>query len=241
MDAQEAIWNLRKLSTTPPSEQFVDVTNSDLAFTGNYAIQGNYNGWQVWDISNPSKPSLKDAYVCPASQSDVSVYHNLLFVSGENLAARLDCGTQGVQDTVSTERLGDSGSSISATSRIRRTSETCRPAAAPIRTRCWSIPRTGTTSTSTSPDRRRFAPPASWPGCVAGMPSKDPNSAWFRIEVIKVPLAHPDQAKIVSSPRIFDNLVAPPKHGDTKEDSVAKPRRSLRPRPRASSSRPRSG
>jgi hypothetical protein len=48
-DAEEAIWNLRTLSQTPPPEAFVGVTNSDLAFTGNYAIQGNYNGIQIWD------------------------------------------------------------------------------------------------------------------------------------------------------------------------------------------------
>ena len=71
MDAEEAIWNLRVVSKTPPAEQFQGVTNSDLAFLGSYAIQGNYNGWQVWDISNPRKPSLRTAYVCPASQSDV--------------------------------------------------------------------------------------------------------------------------------------------------------------------------
>ena len=58
MDAEEAIWNLRLVSTTPPPEDFVGVTNSDLAFTGNYAIQGNYNGFQVWDISNPASPTL---------------------------------------------------------------------------------------------------------------------------------------------------------------------------------------
>ena len=96
MDAAEAVWNLRVLSQTPPSEHFGDETNSDLAFTGHYAIQGSYNGYQVWDITNPSHPTLKDGYVCPASQSDVWGYKNLLFVSGENLSARLDCGTQGV-------------------------------------------------------------------------------------------------------------------------------------------------
>jgi len=53
------------------------------------------------------------------------------------------------------------------------------------------------------------------------MPYKDPNSALFRIEVIKVPLAHPEQAAIVSSPRIFNDLVAPPRHGEAPEDSVA--------------------
>ncbi len=85
-NAAEATWNLRVVSETPPSPQFVGITNSDLAFTGNYAIQGSYNGYQVWDIADPRKPVLKTAYVCPASQSDVSVYRNLLFVSGEDLS-----------------------------------------------------------------------------------------------------------------------------------------------------------
>ena len=50
---------------------------------------------------------------------------------------------------------------------------------------------------------------------------RDPNSALFRIEVIKVPLANPEQAAIVSSPRIFNDLVAPPTHGEAPEDSAA--------------------
>jgi len=104
-DAGEALWNMRLVSTTPPPENFKGVTNSDLAFRGTDVIQGNYNGYQVWDISNPAKPKLKTAFLCPASQSDVSVYGNLLFVSGEGLSGRLDCGTKGVHDTVSTDRL----------------------------------------------------------------------------------------------------------------------------------------
>src|SRR5579862_6201314 len=58
-NAQEAMWNMHVVSQTPPSEKFKGITNSDLAFTGPYAIQGNYNGFQVWDISNPSAPTLK--------------------------------------------------------------------------------------------------------------------------------------------------------------------------------------
>src|SRR5256885_5168676 len=89
-NAQEAIWNLHVVSHTEPSAKFVGNINSDLAFTGPYAIQGSYAGYQIWDISNPAHPSLKTAYYCPASQSDVSVYKNLLFVSGEGLTSRLD-------------------------------------------------------------------------------------------------------------------------------------------------------
>ena len=105
MNAAEATWNLRVLSKTPPTGKFFGSTNSDLAFTGQYAIQGNYNGYQVWDISNPRRPTLRTAYFCPASQSDVSVYKNLLFVSGEGLTGRIDCGGQGVKEAVSKDRL----------------------------------------------------------------------------------------------------------------------------------------
>ena len=83
MDAEEATWNLRVVSKSPPTGPFLGSTNSDLAFTGNYAIQGNYNGFQVWDVSNPRDPKLIKAYYCPASQSDVSVYKNLLFDAGQ--------------------------------------------------------------------------------------------------------------------------------------------------------------
>ena len=104
-DAGEAIWNLRMRSTTPPPDAFVGGINSDLAFTGKYAIQGNFNGIQVWDISDPANPVSVVSYVCPASQSDVSVYENLLFVSGEDFSARLDCSNEGVREQVSHERL----------------------------------------------------------------------------------------------------------------------------------------
>jgi hypothetical protein len=60
------------------------------------------------------------------------------------------------------------------------------------------------------------------PGCVNATPDQNPNSALFRIEVIKVPLAHPEQAAIVSSPRIFHDLVAPPRHGEPAADVAAR-------------------
>jgi hypothetical protein len=55
-------------------------------------------------------------------------------------------------------------------------------------------------------------------GCSSASPEEDPNSALFRIEVIRVPLAAPEEAAIISSPRIFAGLVAPPQHGLAPED-----------------------
>jgi hypothetical protein len=217
-DAGQAAWNLKLVSNTPPSERFIGVTNSDLSFAGADVIQGNYGGFQVWDVTSPEKPVLKVGYLCPASQSDVSVYHHLLFVSGEGLGGRLDCGTEGVPDTVSHERLR--GIRIFDITDITKPKylanvQTCRGShthtvvADPKDTENVYIYVSGS-----APVRS----PNELPGCASAPPDSNPNSALFRIEVIKVPLAHPEQAAIVSSPRIFQDLVAPPKHGETPQD-----------------------
>ena len=220
-DAAEAAWNMRKVSTTPSSPKFAGVTNSDLAFIGNYAIQGNYNGYQVWDISNPAAPTLKTDYLCPASQSDVSVFRNLLFVSGEGTSGRLDCGTQGVQDTVSHDRLRGirifDATDISNPKYIANV-QTCRGSHTHTVVYDPKDPQNVYIYVSGSAGVRS---PSELPGCSSLAPDKDPNSALFRIEVIKVPLANPQQAAIVSSPRIFQGLTAPPEHGDAPEDIAA--------------------
>jgi hypothetical protein len=221
MDAAEASWNLRVVSKTPPSEKFVGVTNSDLSFSSHYAIQGNYNGFQVWDITNPAAPALKIGYLCPASQSDVSVYRNLLFVSGEGTSGRLDCGTQGVQDSVSHDRLR--GIRIFDINDITNPKylanvQTCRGSHTHTVVEDPRDPADVYVYISGSAGVRS---PSELAGCSKLAPDQDPNSALFRIEVIKVPLAHPEQAAIVTSPRIFNDLVAPPSHGDAPEDVAA--------------------
>jgi hypothetical protein len=221
MNAKQAIWNLRLVSSSAPSPKFVGVMNSDLAFTGPYVIQGSFAGYQIWDISNPAHPSLKTAYYCPASQSDVSVYKNLLFVSGEGLTGRLDCGGEGVKDTVSKDRLR--GLRIFDITDIANPKnvgnvQTCRGS----HTHTVVVdPKDQDNVYVYISGSAQVRSDKELPGCVAVAPSADPNSALFRIEVIKVPLAHPEQAAIVNSPRIFNGLVKPPSHGSTKEDSIA--------------------
>jgi hypothetical protein len=217
-DAAEAVWNLNVLSKTRPSEKFVEGINSDLAFTGNYVIQGSFNGYQVWDISNPRQPTLKTAYFCPASQSDVSVYRNLLVVSGEDLRARLDCGPGGVKDTVSKERLrGVRIFDISDISNPKNVAnvQTCRGSHTHSLLVDPKDPENVYVYISGSGGVRS---PNELAGCVNLSPEKDPNSALFRIEVIKVPLAHPEQAAVVTSPRIFNGLTKAATHGETAID-----------------------
>ncbi|MGI8402307.1 MAG: LVIVD repeat-containing protein [Gemmatimonadaceae bacterium] len=217
-DAAEATWNLRVLSETRPSEKFAKGINSDLAFLGNYVFQGSFSGYQVWDISNPRQPVLKTAYFCPASQSDVSVYQNLLFVSGEDLTARVDCGAQGVKDTVSKDRLrGIRIFDISDIANPKNVGnvQTCRGSHTHSLLVDPKDPANVYVYISGSGGVRS---PSELAGCVKLSPDKDPNSALFRIEVIKVPLAHPEQAAIVTSPRIFTGLTAPAHHGETAID-----------------------
>ena len=220
-DAGEAIWNLNLVSATKPSEKFMDGINSDLAFNGNRVFQGSFNGWQVWDISNPANVSLAHAYFCPGSQSDVSSYKNLLFVSGEGLEGRLDCAGGGAQDAASKDRLR--GLRIFDITDLKNPKavaavQTCRGS----HTHSVLVdPKDADNVYVYISGSAPVRPDAVMPGCVSVGPDKDQNSALFRIEVIKVPLKHPEQAAIVSSPRIFNDLTRPKSHGPAEEDRIA--------------------
>ncbi|HEX3645754.1 MAG TPA: hypothetical protein VHT95_09105, partial [Vicinamibacterales bacterium] len=221
-DAAQAAWNMRMLSTTPPTGKVLGATHSDLAFTGNYTIMGNYNGFEIFDISNPSKPVLAQSYICPASQNDVSVYRNLLFMSSESTNSRTDCGFGGVPDPVSKERVR--GIRVFDIADIKHpklvtTVQTCRGS------------HTHTVVTQPGDDNNVFIYVSGTagvrsadevPGCLDGG-IDDPNSARFRLEVIKVPLRAPVQAAIVSSPRVFNDLPVPP-HSAERDASDARDR-----------------
>ncbi len=238
MNAAQAAWNLRLVAAAPKPAQFTDDTNpgdfaylnSDLAFTGHYVIQGNFHGLQVWDIAQPAHPTLVTTFVCPDAQNDVSVYNNLLFTSGEDFNGRLDCGTQGVTDTVSKDRLRGI--------RIFDISDIAHPkAVANVQTCRGSHTHTVVTAPNDPANVYIYvsggAPvrsPNELAGCSALTPDKDPNSELFRIEVIQVPLAHPEQARVVTKPAILADLTEPAAHGEAAEDIAAAARRAAEAR-----------
>jgi hypothetical protein len=130
----QASWNMQLISNAPTPREFEGKTNSDLAFLGNYLFQGNYDGFMIWDVGNPMRPRLVKPYVCPASQSDVSVFQNLLFVSSESTSGGWTVVRKGWTTPSARCVSGGSGSSTSPTSRIPGTSTTSRPAGAPTPT-----------------------------------------------------------------------------------------------------------
>jgi len=219
-DAGQAAWNMRMISTTPPSEASAGAVHSDLAFSGKYAIQGNYNGFEIWDISNPAKPVLANAYTCPASQNDVSVFKNLLFMSSEATNSRQDCNFGGVPQPVSENRVrGIRIFDISdiAHPKLVTTVQTCRGS------------HTHTVVTQPGDPNNVYIYVSGTAGVRSDAELKgckdagrdDPESARFRLEVIKVPVAKPGAASIVSSPRIFSNLPVPPRNEDRAAQDAA--------------------
>jgi hypothetical protein len=185
-------------------------TNSDLAFSGNHVVVGNYHGFNAYDVERPNQPKLKGSAVCPGGQGDVSIHGNLLFMSVEQTRGRIDCGTQGVPTQVSAERfLGVRIFDITDLSKPKQVAaiQTCRGSHThTVVTDPKDKANIYIYGSGTSPVRSA----EELAGCSAEAPDKDANTALFSIDVIQVPLAAPQNAKIVNRPRIF----ADPKTGN---------------------------
>ena len=190
--------------TSAPDDVFgIAQANSDMALQGNYAFIGNFNGFTIYDISNPAAPALVTAVVCPGGQGDLSVYGNLLFMSVEETRAKKDC-TLTPAATNATRfrgvRIFDI-SNISAPVQVGGV-QTCRGSHTHTLVEGKDSPDTvyiyvsGTSGTIGQTDDLTT--------CDAG-PATNPNPSQWRIEVIRVPLAQPQNAAIVAEPRLFRN------------------------------------
>jgi hypothetical protein len=184
----------------PPGSGF---TNSDLAFFGTHAVVGNYHGFNIYDVENARKPRLMTSVACPGGQGDVSVWGHLLFMSVEQTRGRLDCGLQGVSETVSKERFrGIRIFDITDLQKPRQVAavQTCRGSHThtivpdPKNPSHIYLYGSGTGSVRSGEELE---------GCSGKESGEDPNTSLFSIDVIEVPLGAPQTARIVNKPRIF--------------------------------------
>jgi hypothetical protein len=193
--------------------------NSDFAFQGNHLFQGNFYGLSIYDISNPANTTSLTSLVCPGGQGDLSVYKNLLFMSVEMPNGRLDCGVEGFpadppppageekkkKAPPPAQKDRFRGVRIFDISDIRNPKQvaavqTCRGS----HTHTLLIDPHDKDNVYIYVSGTSFVrQPEELAGCSGEKPDKDPDTALFRIEVIKVPLAAPQDAKVVSSPRLF--------------------------------------
>jgi hypothetical protein len=192
--------------------------NSDLAFQGNHLFQGNFYGVNIYDISNPANMTLLTSMVCPGGQGDVSVYKNLLFMSVEMPNGRLDCGVQGFPPEPPPAAGHEKERRLPAAQkdrfrgvRIFDISDIKNPKqVAAVQTCRGSHTHTLVQDPNDKENVYIYVSGTSFvrqaeelAGCSGEKPDKDPNTALFRIDVIKVPVAAPQDAKVVSSPRLF--------------------------------------
>ena len=214
-----------ELAALPKATQLVIAqlafANSDFAFQGNHLFVGNFYGLNIYDIGDPAKPKLLTSLICPGGQNDVSVHKNLLFMSVEAPNGRLDCGTDGfppapAPSPTAGDKPGPQPPPPAQKDRFRGVrvfdiSDITKPKqVAAVQTCRGSHTHTLVVDPNDKNNVYIYVSgtgfvrqPEELAGCSGEAPDKDPNTALFRIDVIKVPLASPQDAKIVSSPRLF--------------------------------------
>ncbi len=190
--------------------------NSDLAFQGNHLFLGNFYGMNIFDIADPANPKLLTSMICPGGQGDVSVYKNLMFMSVEMQNGRLDCSTDGFPPNPPPAPGQNPGPPAAQKDRFRGVrifdiSDIKNPKQVGAVQTCRGSHTHTLVNDPNDKDNVYIyvsgtsfvRPNEELAGCSDGTPDKNPDTALFRIEVIKVPVAAPQNAKIVSSPRIF--------------------------------------
>ncbi|MBD60037.1 MAG: DUF305 domain-containing protein [Citromicrobium sp.] len=172
--------------------------NTDMAFSGDLLVAGNYHGWNAYRLGEDGVPTLVSSVVCPGGQGDVSIVGDILIMSVQDSRARVDCGLQGVEGRVSADRFrGLRIFDISDITNPRQVGQvqTCRGSH---------------THSVVSADERRIVVYNSGTSYVRDdeelegcFDSAGDETALFSIDVIEIPLARPADALIVDSPRVF--------------------------------------
>lgn len=188
-----------------PRPALLSFSNTDLLFSDDYLIAGNYHGFNTYDISNPDSPEHIASVVCPGGQGDVSLVGDLMIMSVQEVRGRLDCGLEGVPESVSNDRVR--GIRIFDVSDFRNPTQvaavqTCR--GSHTHTVAQEADENGNIYVYVS-GTSRVRDDEELVGCSDDSPFENPESALFRIEVIEIPEDNPAEAKIVNRPFIFSD------------------------------------
>lgn len=161
--------------------------NTDLAFQGKHAFAANYDGFRIFDVSNPKKPRTVAQVLCPGSQNDISVSGDLLFLSTDSSRSDNSCAST---TQPATEKSSWEGMKVFDISDKRNPKYV-----AAVETACGSHTHT------IIPERKSvyvyvssYSPNEAFPDC------RPPHDG---ISVIKVPRGAPEKSRIVNFPVLF--------------------------------------
>jgi hypothetical protein len=185
--------NLRLLSNTPKTgiAAGADAFNSDLAFVDGYAVQGNYNGFSIWDVRDVRDggvPRLAGQAACLGAQNDVSAYGDIVITSTDSRRASAAC------DAPATTNLTDYWEGI----RVWDISDKAAPRLlTSVETDCGSHTNT-------------LVPDPAHGRMLVYVSSYSPNNALAdcktphdKISIVEVPDAAPAAARVVGEPVLF--------------------------------------
>ena len=215
-DAAEAESNIFLVSHRDRPRGFFDsedlgsisYANTDLALQGDYAFVGSYNGFNVYNVADPLNPELQVSVVCPGGQGDLSVHGDLLFMSVEETRDRLDCGLSTPEEAVEpvdADRfrgvrifdISDIGNPVQvAAVQTCRGSHTHTIVSDPDDLGSVYVYVSGTGGVRSG---------AELEGCLDIRSPDEPDTSFWRISVIEVPLDAPQNARVVNEPRVFAN------------------------------------
>ncbi|MGV9307610.1 LVIVD repeat-containing protein [Nonomuraea sp. NPDC003727] len=186
--------NVRLVANVPREAPLNGSTNwnSDLAFQGDYAFVGNFGGFTIYDISDPTKPKTVSKVACESQQNDVSVHGNLLFLSVDEVRSDPTCASKPAG-------LGssDGGTPWEGIRIFDITDKTAPKYVSSVATDCGS--HTHTMVPGKDPDTLYI---------YVSSPGPEPSSKTCPaphelIQIVEVPVKDPKQAKVVASPNIF--------------------------------------
>ena len=189
--------NLRLLSNTPKTGIAAgeSALNSDLAFVDGYAIQGNYNGFSVWDVRNRGgAPTLVSQASCLGAQNDVSAYGNIVITSTDSRRASAACTAPGLTDAQAADPKTEYWEGI----RVWSIKDKAKPVLlTSVETDCGS--HTNTLVPDAANNRMLVYVSSYNPSAV----QKDCQPPHDKISIVAVPDAAPASALVVAKPVLF--------------------------------------
>ncbi|WP_433869513.1 LVIVD repeat-containing protein [Saccharopolyspora sp. CA-218241] len=183
--------NIEQVAHLPKQAPFdtVDAVGTDIAFQGDHAFVGNYDGFVVYDIKHPKKPRIVSQVLCPGGQGDVSISGDLLFVSTDYPRSNDTCTSEATDSADPNGWEGMKVFDVSDPAKPRYVSS--------IPTACGSHTHT------LVPDKAgesvylyisSYGPSEKFPKC---QPPHD------KISIVEVPLADPANPVLVDAPVLF--------------------------------------